>query len=97
MIATAPSRRLSKTKTCPVSALSCSRGRTVASSPTAGHRKTDRPQGADYRRGLRIGAAVAIAFAREGADVAINYLPAEEEDADAIIDLTLKTNVYAMS
>ncbi|MGO0576285.1 SDR family oxidoreductase [Ornithinimicrobium panacihumi] len=28
-----------------------------------------------------IGAAVAIAFAREGADVAINYLPAEEEDA----------------
>ncbi|CAN5437565.1 hypothetical protein BH23ACT6_BH23ACT6_03140 [soil metagenome] len=40
---------------------------------------------------------MAIAFAREGADVAINYLPAEEEDADAIIDLTLKTNVYAMS
>ncbi|MBO9570550.1 MAG: SDR family NAD(P)-dependent oxidoreductase, partial [Cellulomonas iranensis] len=28
-----------------------------------------------------IGAAVAIAFAREGADVAISYLPAEEEDA----------------
>lgn len=28
-----------------------------------------------------IGAAVAIAFAREGADVAMNYLPAEEEDA----------------
>lgn len=28
-----------------------------------------------------IGAAVAIAFAREGADVALNYLPAEEEDA----------------
>ena len=28
-----------------------------------------------------IGAAVAIAFAREGADVAIAYLPAEEEDA----------------
>ncbi len=28
-----------------------------------------------------IGAAVAIAFAREGADVAINYLPAEESDA----------------
>lgn len=34
-----------------------------------------------------IGAAVAIAFAREGADVAINYLPAEEEDADTVIDL----------
>ena len=28
-----------------------------------------------------IGAAVAIAFAREGADVALNHLPAEEEDA----------------
>ncbi len=28
-----------------------------------------------------IGAAVAIAFAREGADIALNYLPAEEEDA----------------
>lgn len=34
-----------------------------------------------------IGAAVAIAFAREGADVAINYLPAEEEDAEAIVKL----------
>jgi hypothetical protein len=28
-----------------------------------------------------IGRAAAIAFAREGADVAINYLPAEEPDA----------------
>ncbi|GAB3815743.1 SDR family oxidoreductase [Tessaracoccus terricola] len=28
-----------------------------------------------------IGAAVAIAYAREGADVALNYLPEEEEDA----------------
>ena len=34
-----------------------------------------------------IGAAVAIAFAREGADVAISYLPAEEEDAARIIAL----------
>lgn len=32
-----------------------------------------------------IGAAAAIAFAREGADVAINYLPDEQEDADAIV------------
>lgn len=32
-----------------------------------------------------IGRAVAIAFAREGADVAINYLPAEEEDAKETI------------
>ena len=31
-----------------------------------------------------IGAAVAVAFAREGADVAINYLPAEEEDAEHV-------------
>lgn len=31
-----------------------------------------------------IGAAVAVAFAREGADVAINYLPAEEEDAQHV-------------
>jgi len=30
---------------------------------------------------------VAIAFAREGADVAINYLPAEEEDARAVVAL----------
>ena len=34
-----------------------------------------------------IGGAVAIAYAREGADVAINYLPAEEEDAERIAEL----------
>ncbi len=34
-----------------------------------------------------IGRAAAIAFAREGADVAINYLPAEESDAREVIDL----------
>ena len=34
-----------------------------------------------------IGRAAAIAFAREGADVAIGYLPAEESDADAVIAL----------
>ena len=34
-----------------------------------------------------IGAAVAIAFAREGADVAISYLPEEEEDAQKIVAL----------
>ena len=34
-----------------------------------------------------IGGAVAIAFAREGADVAISYLPEEEEDARHIIGL----------
>ncbi len=34
-----------------------------------------------------IGRAVAIAFAREGADVAINYLPEEQSDADDVIKL----------
>jgi NAD(P)-dependent dehydrogenase (short-subunit alcohol dehydrogenase family) len=34
-----------------------------------------------------IGAAVAIAYAREGADVAISYLPEEQEDADRIVGL----------
>ncbi|WP_150307562.1 glucose 1-dehydrogenase [Planctomonas psychrotolerans] len=34
-----------------------------------------------------IGGAVAIAFAREGADVAISYLPEEEEDARGIVAL----------
>jgi NAD(P)-dependent dehydrogenase (short-subunit alcohol dehydrogenase family) len=34
-----------------------------------------------------IGRAAAIAYAREGADVAINYLPAEESDAKEVIDL----------
>ncbi len=34
-----------------------------------------------------IGAAVAIAYAREGADVAISYLPEEEEDARRIVGL----------
>lgn len=32
-----------------------------------------------------IGAAVAIAYAREGADVAISYLPEEQQDADHIL------------
>lgn len=31
-----------------------------------------------------IGRAVAILFAREGADVAINYLPQEQPDAEAV-------------
>jgi hypothetical protein len=34
-----------------------------------------------------IGAATAIAFAREGADVALSYLPEEEEDAKRIVSL----------
>jgi NAD(P)-dependent dehydrogenase (short-subunit alcohol dehydrogenase family) len=34
-----------------------------------------------------IGRAVAIAFAREGADIALNYLPSEEPDAREVIGL----------
>ncbi|WP_375462213.1 SDR family oxidoreductase [uncultured Enterovirga sp.] len=34
-----------------------------------------------------IGRAAVIAFAREGADVAINYLPAEESDAKEVLEL----------
>ena len=34
-----------------------------------------------------IGRAVAIAYAREGADVAINYLPEEEQDAAEVVQL----------
>jgi NAD(P)-dependent dehydrogenase (short-subunit alcohol dehydrogenase family) len=34
-----------------------------------------------------MGRAAAIAFAREGADVAINYLPAEEDDAGEVLAL----------
>lgn len=37
-----------------------------------------------------IGRAVAISFAREGADVAINYLPEEEPDAKEVIELIKK-------
>jgi hypothetical protein len=34
-----------------------------------------------------IGRAAAIAFAREGADVVINYLPSEESDANEVVEL----------
>ncbi|KQR78449.1 NAD(P)-dependent oxidoreductase [Burkholderia sp. Leaf177] len=34
-----------------------------------------------------IGRAVAIAFAREGADIVLNYLPSEEEDAREVVSL----------
>ncbi len=37
-----------------------------------------------------MGRAAAIAYAREGADVAINYLPAEESDAQEVIALIKK-------
>jgi hypothetical protein len=44
-----------------------------------------------------IGAAVAIAFAREGADVAISYLPDEEPDAKRIIDLITEAGQKAVA
>lgn len=44
-----------------------------------------------------LGRAVAIAFAREGADVAINYLPAEEEDAQEVIKLVREAGRKAVA
>jgi NAD(P)-dependent dehydrogenase (short-subunit alcohol dehydrogenase family) len=44
-----------------------------------------------------MGRAAAIAYAREGADVAINYLPAEEEDAKEVIALIRKAGQKAVA
>ena len=44
-----------------------------------------------------IGRAAAIAFAREGADVAINYLPAEESDAKEVVELIRAAGRKAVS
>lgn len=44
-----------------------------------------------------MGRAAAIAYAREGADVAINYLPAEEADAREVIDLIKKEGRKAIA
>jgi len=44
-----------------------------------------------------IGRAAAIAFAREGADVAISYLPAEEEDAREVLQIIRKENRKAVA
>lgn len=44
-----------------------------------------------------IGRAAAIAFAREGADVAINYLPDEEPDAQAVVELIRKAGRNAVA
>lgn len=44
-----------------------------------------------------MGRAAAIAYAREGADVAINYLPAEESDAQEVIDLIKKEGRKAIA
>ncbi len=44
-----------------------------------------------------MGRAAAIAYAREGADVAINYLPAEESDAQEVIALIKKEGRKAIA
>lgn len=44
-----------------------------------------------------MGRTAAIAFAREGADVAINYLPAEEPDAREVIELIKKEGRNAVA
>ncbi|UMM64521.1 putative oxidoreductase YghA [Aristophania vespae] len=44
-----------------------------------------------------IGRAVAIAYAREGADVAISYLPQEESDAREVIELIQKEGRKAVA
>lgn len=44
-----------------------------------------------------IGAAVAIAFAREGADVVINYLPEEQADADHVMSQLQLEGVKAVA
>ena len=44
-----------------------------------------------------IGRAAAIAYAREGADVAINYLPAEESDAKEVIALIRSAGCKAVA
>lgn len=46
-----------------------------------------------------IGRAVAIAYAREGADVVINYLPEEQPDADDVIEViesTTESRIFAV-
>lgn len=43
-----------------------------------------------------IGRAVAIAYAREGADVAISYLPSEQSDADEVVKLMQDSDVKAV-
>lgn len=44
-----------------------------------------------------IGRAAVIAYAREGADVAINYLPAEESDAREVVELIRKEGRKAIA
>ncbi len=44
-----------------------------------------------------IGRAVAIAFAREGADVVLNYLPSEEKDAHEVVEYATQAGVKVVA
>src|SRR5471032_1885120 len=44
-----------------------------------------------------MGRAAAIAFAREGADVAINYYPTEEPDAQQVMQLIEQAGVFGLA
>lgn len=79
-------------------------GKTAAMDPKPDHGETSY-EGSGQLRGKRtlitggdsgIGAAVAIAFAREGADVAIAYLPDEQDDAEQIRTLIEAAGVRAL-
>jgi NAD(P)-dependent dehydrogenase (short-subunit alcohol dehydrogenase family) len=50
-------------------------------------RSTGGTQGADHRRRFRHGPGSCHRYAREGANVAINYFPNEEEDAQDVVAL----------
>lgn len=79
-------------------------GKTVQMDPKPDHGE-DSYEGSGQLQGKRtlitggdsgIGAAVAIAFAREGADVAIAYLPDEQGDAESIRTLIEAAGVRAL-
>ncbi|QOC25158.1 SDR family oxidoreductase [Microbacterium hominis] len=80
-------------------------GLTARTIPTPDHGES-RYRGSDRLHGRRalitggdsgIGRAVAIAFAREGADVAIAHLPEEQADADDTVDIIREAGRVGLS